>query len=278
MTRLDLIKKNFIYKAFIIARTKFMDNEKLITRLTRRGHQLDKTLMEKKDARISVFEAEQLLNEYAKRNLKSNDITKWIWNLVYKAKFKEEQKNKKGSQAKLSKQNIKNLKDTIIKRRSIRSWGKDKINIQEIIEAIDISKWAPNSCNKQPWKFLIITNNKNKIFLEDLNKQRFYKNAPIIIVPLIKISEYRREEEQYAYLDAGAIIQNLLLILHSMGFGACWIGIKKEENYMAITKKFCKNFKIGRGYIPISIIPVGKSNTKPIPPARKQTSSIIIVR
>lgn len=265
------------YKLFLILRTRFFTDEKLKIQLSKRGHNLDKTLGENTNNRLYVFEVELLLREYKRRKLKPSDITAWAWALLYKAKF-----NDRYLKNELQKKHFKTVGDysallTVIReRRSVREWDVEKeINIDEIIDAIELAKWAPCSCNRQLWKFLIVTKKEGKDVLQLFTNQQFYKKAPVVIVPMINIFEYNKYEKHYADLDMGAIIQNLLLILHSKGFGACWIGITRPPDIPERYKQFCEKFNIDQSIIPVSIIPVGYSGKIPIAPPRKDTEDII---
>ena len=50
------------------------------------------------------------------------------------------------------------LKEIMLKRRSIRKFSNKKIS-KEIIETLlHYAMSAPSACNKQPWEFYVITN------------------------------------------------------------------------------------------------------------------------
>ncbi|KGK98395.1 hypothetical protein LI82_11885 [Methanococcoides methylutens] len=271
--------KSILYHRFLIIRTKSLSNDKLQIQLSKRGHSLDKALTENQNYDSYLFEVELLLNEFARRRIQSNEITRWAWYLIYEAKFHDEFVEDLISEKGCNKlDESASLFDTIKNRRSIRSWTEKDVAKDDLIDAIDIAKWVPCSCNRQLWKFLILENEDEKDFVKMFTKQTFYNKAPLIIVPLIKITEYSKDEKHYAYLDMGAIIQNLLLILHAKGLGTCWIGIKIQADMQNRYELFCSRFNVDNTYIPISIIPVGVPKRTPIVPARKDTNEIIFSR
>ena len=56
------------------------------------------------------------------------------------------------------------LKETIKNRRSIRKYKNTEISKEIIEDLIDCARLAPSAKNRQPWKFVIVTNNiKNQI-------------------------------------------------------------------------------------------------------------------
>lgn len=269
------LKKLPTYKLFLWIRTRMLPEEKLRIQLSKRGHSLDKAITENMNYDLFLFEVELILKEYYRRGLKSSELVSWAWDLVYRTKYNQPN-NESYRDSLISTTSNKSSLEYIIKsRRSIRVWTEKDIDVDKIITAIDFAKWAPCSCNRQLWSFLMIRNDDDKNFIQIFTNQSFYKKAPIVIIPLINISEYQENERHYAYLDSGAITQNLLLMLHSEGLGACWMGIKKSPDISEKYKKFRNRFKINESKIPTGIIPVGYPKTIPTPPARNDTKDLI---
>ena len=75
--------------------------------------------------------------------------------------------------------NSKNFYNLIKKRRSVRDFKKQKINIEIIKNAILAAGTAPNGANLQPWHFVIIKNKsiKKKIRIAaEIEEAEFYEN------------------------------------------------------------------------------------------------------
>lgn len=273
----DFLERSAIYRVFLRIRPRFLSDEKLLTRLSKRGHNLDKALSQNADNKLYLFELMLLFKEYFRRKLKPTDVTKWAWNLVYRAKLDlretEPENRQVAHDASFADTDIAKV---ITGRRSIRKWDAKSINVKDIIDSINLAKWAPSSCNRQVWKFLIVEKKEDKDFLNVFTHQSFYKKAPFVIVPLVDIADYHKEIKHYAYLDTGAVIQNLLLSLHSKGLGACWIGIKHNKHYENNADKFRAYFHLEQSIIPVSLIPVGWYSEIPKAPPRKDTHEIII--
>ena len=185
---------------------------------------------------------EKILIEY-ENHVKSN----WICELV------GDVKNKMGSTDELI---------SLIKgRRSIRHWKSDKIKKDEINQLIDAARWAPSSCNRQPWHFIAIDDENviTKIGKTVSGGDPFFVNAPLLVVVIIDFRSYRLPEEKYViYQDAAASIQNMLLMAHNLGLGACWASYTSDSN-MIINERMVRSsldipdyFKIG------GIVAVGK--------------------
>lgn len=57
--------------------------------------------------------------------------------------------------------------DEIIKgRRSIKKFQEKPVDIEEIIELLEVAKWAPNHKMTEPWRFLLYSGNGKEKFIE----------------------------------------------------------------------------------------------------------------
>ncbi|MDI6785376.1 MAG: nitroreductase [bacterium] len=113
--------------------------------------------------------------------------------------------------------------ELIKSRRSIREFTQEEVSEDLIEKIIEAGKWAPSGLNNQPWRFLII---RKQDKIEEISKYTKYKKTVnsakvLIIVFLDKGSSYNYIKDVQAI---GACIQNMLLFIHELGLGACWIG------------------------------------------------------
>jgi len=218
-----------------------------------------------------------LFKEYFRRKLKPTDVIKWAWDLVYRAELDlremEPENEEVAHGASFARTDIAKV---IKSRRSVRKWEAKPLNVKELIESVNMAKWAPSSCNRQVWKVITVEKQEDKDLLQIFPHQSFFTKAPFVIVPLVDITDYQKEIKHYAYLDTGAVIQNLLLSLHCKGLGACWIGIKHDKHYESNADKFRAYFHLEENLVPVSLIPVGQYSEIPKAPPRKNIHEIII--
>jgi len=168
------------------------------------------------------------------------------------------------------------LLEIIRTRRSIRRWKTDAIPSGTVLELIDAGRHAPSSCNRQPWRFLVV---KDKEKIDFLGKSiaggiDFLGKAPLIIVVLVDARLYHLPHERHlSYLDGAAAAENILLAAHCLGLGACllnWSITKSRE------KKFFEFFNIANYMLPIALIAVGYPIPDLIPLARRRIEDIVI--
>ncbi|MCS7231403.1 MAG: nitroreductase [Elusimicrobiota bacterium] len=123
------------------------------------------------------------------------------------------------------------LLEIIKSRRSIRNYKNKPVEEENITKILEAARWAPSGLNNQPWKFIIVQNSNTIKQISKFTKYSYIiEKAPSLIVVLLdKNLSYNREKDIQAI---GACIQNMLLMCHSLGLGACWIGEilnRKEE-------------------------------------------------
>jgi coenzyme F420-0:L-glutamate ligase/coenzyme F420-1:gamma-L-glutamate ligase len=144
---------------------------------------------------------------------------------------------------------------TVKSRRSIRHFSSSKVSRDIVRHLIDLAKWAPSAHNAQPWRVIVVDDERTKerlasdmrkVWLSDLLddgygqakaeaivKRRswdsYAKNAVVLIVCLtmkdMKLyadANRRNAEHTMAVQSVAAFVQTLLLVAHDKGLGAGW--------------------------------------------------------
>ncbi len=160
-------------------------------------------------------------------------------------------------------------------RRSIRSFQEKPVEKELIEEIIQAGRFAPSAKNRQPWKFIVITNRdfidhlstevKNQMkrmlkyrffyqfFLKSLRKKKtlqfltavayskndsIFYNAPVLVFVVSKRGVFNDE-------SCACCAQNMMLAAHSKGLGSCWIGF---ANVLGLKRKTLRELKIPEEY------------------------------
>lgn len=113
--------------------------------------------------------------------------------------------------------------ELIKSRRSIRQFTDEPVSDEIIDMIIEAGIWAPSGKNNQPWKFAVIRDKELKSRISGLTHySKIVLSADILIAVFLDSSlSYDRTKDTMAI---GACIQNMLLMIHSMGLGAVWLG------------------------------------------------------
>jgi len=116
-----------------------------------------------------------------------------------------------------------NILGIIKERRSVREFTDRDLDNETLKEILEAGRWAPSGLNNQPWRFVIVKNDKIKNNLAEQTSYGYIINsAPVnIIVFMDKSASYDKIKD---ILSIGACIQNMLLTAHSLGVGSVWLG------------------------------------------------------
>lgn len=156
------------------------------------------------------------------------------------------------------------LTEAIKTRRSVRLFTDEKISNDILEKIIEAGNNAPSHCNTQGWKFVFIDNQdiRKKIF--ENGSSHVIKDAPYGI--LITYNPALSDNTEYHdwVQGASASIQNMLLTIHSLGLGGCWICHLPRKNILR------KILNIPKPHSPIAYIALGYPKKTPAAMPRKK--------
>lgn len=115
------------------------------------------------------------------------------------------------------------VSDLILKRRSIRAFLPQPVELEKIYSLFEATRWAPSSTNEQPWIYIYATPDQpelwNKMF-DTLNpgNKIWAKDAPLLILSLARKNFTRYPgQNAHALYDLGAA--NAFLSLQAVELG-----------------------------------------------------------
>ena len=174
----------------------------------------------------------------------------------------------------------------VASRRSSRVWADEQPANEALVafakKMIDAGRWAPNSGDRQPWRFLIMVEQEEKHLLKHIKEQHCY-DAPCLIF----VGADRRvygglgDNEAGLHIDGGAAIMQMVLAAHASHFGVCWNHfsldlIESRPRNGEIYRAFAEKMGIP-GYIePIAIIAFGHAAFHPPVPPRMAVESLLL--
>ena len=152
--------------------------------------------------------------------------------------------------------------DNMMTRVSVRQFTGEKISAEQIDTLLRAAMAAPTAINKQPWAFIVVT---DEALLDKLGEELPYSrcgNHPACaIVPCGDLSKAIEGEMAAFWInDVSAATQNLLLAAHSMGLGAVWTGLHPDMQRVA---KVQQMLGLPEHIIPLCIVPVGVPAEQP---------------
>ena len=146
------------------------------------------------------------------------------------------------------------LKEVLLKRRSVRKFKDDKVEKEKIDYILHAAMSGPSACNRQPWDFCVVT---NEDLLKELKKASRFTNidAPLAIVVSGNLSKALPSGfKDFLIQDTSAASENILLAVTDLGLGAVWCGMYPQVNPY---KRVQKILNLKEKIIPLNIIFIG---------------------
>lgn len=146
------------------------------------------------------------------------------------------------------------LKEVLLKRRSMRKFTDQTVSKEMISELLHAAMSGPSACNKRPWQFYVIT---NQDIINSLKAaSRFSKiEAKLAIVVCGDLTRgLPRTVSSYWIQDCSAATENILLRATDLGLGTCWCGVHPQK--MA-EEKVSEILNLNEKQIPLNIIWIG---------------------
>ena len=125
------------------------------------------------------------------------------------------------------------LDKAIKSRHSVKNFTSKKPDWRNIIECIDVARYAPMAGGNYSPKFILVDDSEKIKKISEACDQDFVSQAHYIVIvcsdPTRTMNAYGKQGEIYARQQAGAAIQNFLLKIQEYGLATCWIGYFVEE-------------------------------------------------
>jgi len=140
-------------------------------------------------------------------------------------------------------------------RRSIRCYSERPVSPAALERLLEAARWAPSAHNRQPWRFAVLVEPEPRLRLAQAMGERFCRDlladglaadeverqvarsvariggAPAVIVVFLSMADMDRHpdarrqgyEREMAAQSVALAVQNMLLMAHAQGLGACWL-------------------------------------------------------
>lgn len=155
-----------------------------------------------------------------------------------------------------------NVLDAIQTRVSVRQFTGEKISAEQIETLLRCAMAAPSAINKQPWAFVVVTDEALlKKMGEAFPYSRCGNGAACAFVMCGDLSKAIEGEGQGFWInDVSAATENLLIAAHAMGLGAVWTGVYPSRER---TPQVQEMLGLPEQVLPMCIVPVGVPAEQP---------------
>lgn len=154
----------------------------------------------------------------------------------------------------------------IFGRRSVRVYAEDPVDDQTVRLLLEAAMAAPSAVARDPWRFVVVRRRETlSAIAAALPNGRMLAKAAVGIVVAGDIQAAHDRQLSYLLQDCAAAIENMLLAVHLLGLGACWLGVHPREDRVA---KLREILALPEGIIPVSVVSVGHPREQKEPRTR----------
>ena len=163
-------------------------------------------------------------------------------------------------------------------RHSMRTYSNDPVSNEEILQAIEIAKYSPSACNRQPWHvYYSFDSKKIDLLRHSVPPQAFLQNTPYFCLITADKALFGNSEINQWYINGGIFTSYFILALHHLGIGSVIL----EFNLFRNTEPGLRDaFEVNKTDEIIAVVGFGKypQKAKCICAQRRSNEEIAILR
>lgn len=136
---------------------------------------------------------------------------------------------------------------------SERKFLPKEVGRETLLEVMEAVRLAPSACNRQPWKFVIVTGGPTLDALRKAYRRDGFREAPVTIICLGLHDEAwvrPTDGKDHTDIDLAIAIEHLCLAATARGLATCWVCSFDVEAVRAC-------LSLPEGVEPVAMIPLG---------------------
>jgi nitroreductase len=118
--------------------------------------------------------------------------------------------------------------EAITTRRSIRRYMPEPVSEDLIQELLTAGMSGPSAHNRQPWQFVVVTDEAQLNALADIQAYRSTLSDAVLAIVVCGDMGLALPDGTWM-LDCAVAVQNMLLLAHDRGLGAVWLECHYRE-------------------------------------------------
>ena len=161
--------------------------------------------------------------------------------------------------------------ELVQRRYSCRDYQPTAVSQEKIDYIMECVRLAPSAVNRQPWKFRIVSDKKDRERLCQCYDRAWFATAPVVVIASVLHDDewVRADGKHHGDIDIAIAVEHLCLAATEQGLGTCWVC-----NFDA---QLCKTlFSLGANEEAAVLIPLGYPADEPRPKTRKAAKEIIV--
>ena len=164
---------------------------------------------------------------------------------------------------------------TLLDRKSIRSFLDKKVSESDLIEITNCAKAAPTARNRQQRQFVVVRSKTKiqklaKAIAKEIGNDSFtIYNCPVLIIVSVD------EACEYGDLDSACAIENIYIACQALGLGSVWINQLRGISYVPSIRKILDSFQVPKNHVVWAMSAIGYPSE--IPEPKERTEKVVFI-
>lgn len=160
--------------------------------------------------------------------------------------------------------------DLVNSRFSVRQYEKTTVPDDKLTMVLEAGRLAPSAANRQPCRFVVVTDPQQRKALGDAYPREWFWTAPVIIVLCVDKHKawVRADGKSYADVDGAIAMDHMTLCAADLGLGTCWIAAFDPV-------KVRQSLGIPDAFEPLAMTPLGYSGEPVRAKSRKPLREVV---
>ncbi len=155
-----------------------------------------------------------------------------------------------------------NTMEAILRRRSVRKYTDQPVSRESLTRLLEAAMAAPSAHNRQPWEFLVITDQNEMSWLRTMTEYTNYVAPAAVVVCGNRARFLPDDAADFWVQDCTAALQSMLLAAEEEGLGTVWLGVYPIAETV---QKVQAHFSMSADIIPLGVVYVGYAARRPEP-------------
>ena len=166
-----------------------------------------------------------------------------------------------------------NCLELIKKRHSVRTFTNKSVEKEKLDKILEAAVLAPTAANKQGFKVFVISTKGKSEALKKIFPTEWFSTVPYVLCVCTIPSKcwVRNTGKNFSDIDAGIVMDHMILEATDLGLGTCWIGafdINAARELLGVDET----------YEPVVFSPIGYSDDGEFRKLRKPINDIIVYK
>lgn len=159
--------------------------------------------------------------------------------------------------------------ETILNRRSTRSFSQKPIARDDIQTIVNCALHAPSGMGRQTWKFTVIMHREKIQKLaaaigKELGREGYNMYAPeVLIIPS------NEEDSPFGIEDNACAIENIYLAAEALGIGCVWINQIRTICHVPAIREILNEWEIPSNHVIYGMAALGYRDDTPVQPKER---------